>query len=364
MSGLTIAQGIVLYLILAWKLTHLARAPHDLPLRSVTACIACAAAAYPFGIAFTQHPGAGAARWLMLIQCSLLLGMAYCLDCFFLFSLFAPVEARQRAVRRAFALATGITAMAVAAAMIPPGTSLTSEQVAAVAVMYLAFDLSIGCFLADALRWTLRGIHGADPVLGRALAAASTGLALMIAGLIPLAGIVVLRWARLPSTSVLVTIGLTVVVPGILVFLAGICYPGTVMRLSAVRVWNRHRRASRQLAPLWEELHQAFPEDALARVPASRWRDSLSPWAVHRRYYRRIIECRDGLVRLSPRLGETSEAPLAERLLVALQAVPAQRPATAVPVAIPSATGLDEDAAELITLAREVARTRSRKDTG
>jgi Family of unknown function (DUF6545) len=124
----------------------------------------------------------------------------------------------------------------------------------------------------------------------------------MVAGLIPLTAVIAMRSAGFTAPTALVPAGQMMVVPGIVVFLGGVCYPGAVMRLSALRLWNRRRRAHRQLAPLWTALHEAFPQDALTRVPASRWRDALSPWSVHRRFYRRVIECRDGLVRLSPYL--------------------------------------------------------------
>jgi hypothetical protein len=145
-------------------------------------------------------------------------------------------------------------------------------------------------------------------------------------------------------------------------FLAGVCYPGTAMRLSVARIWNRHRRVYRQLAPLWTTLHEAFPQDALTRVPAPRWQDTLSPWSVHRRFYRRVIECRDGLVRLSPYLAEPAgEAggPLGDRLLVALRALHTTPvPRQAVPVAVPEAGGLDADADELARLSRQLAAAR------
>jgi hypothetical protein len=121
-NPLIAAQGFLLYLVLGWKLSHLARAPRDLPLRCVTICLACAAAAFPFGIAATLRPRAAAAPWFMLSQNALLLATAYALDCFFLFSLLTAPVARQACVRRAIALTVAVTAMAISAAEIPPGT--------------------------------------------------------------------------------------------------------------------------------------------------------------------------------------------------------------------------------------------------
>jgi hypothetical protein len=128
------------------------------------------------------------------------------------------------------------------------------------------------------------------------------------------------------------------------------------MRLAALRIWWQHRRTYHHLEPLWTVLHQQFPEDTLDRVPSSRWPDTLSLRGVHRRYYRRVIECRDGLVRISPYLqtaGNGHDAPLAEQLRNALQARASgiAAPTQAIPVAIPTTDdSLDADVHELITL--------------
>jgi hypothetical protein len=292
--------------------------------------------------------------------------MSYALDCLFLCSLLAAPAARKGAARRALVLTAAVTVMAVAAAMTPRGASTDDQSVPAVAVLYLALDVPLGCFLADAWRWTRYGTGCVAPTVAHGLRLALAGLVMMLTGLLPLIAVVVLRAARLPCPAALIIAGRVLVIPGILVFLAGICYPGALMRLSAVRVRARHRRVYYQLAPLWTELHRVFPQDALSRVPSPAWRDVLSPWGVHRRYYRRVIECRDGLVRISPRLAPGDDRPLAERLLTALQGhSPAATAAgQAVPVAIPAAPGLDADAGELVSLARQVAVTRSRSREG
>jgi hypothetical protein len=368
MTALSAAQGILLYLLLGWKLIHLARAPRNVPLRCVAVCLACAAAGFALGlpVASVTSP---AGRWLVFADFSLVLATSCALDCFFLFSLLSGPAARQRAVRRGFTLAAAVTMMAVAVAMTAPRASIRDLAVPAVAVFYLVFEVANGGFLADAWRWTRRGIAGADPVLARGLRVTSAGLVLMLAALIPLATVVIVRWARLPSPPALMTAGELIAIPGILVFLVGVTYPGAVMRVSAMRMWGRHRRLYRQLAPLWSELHRAFPEDALTRVPSSAWRDAVSLWGVHRRYYRRVIECRDGLVRVSPRLGtSTGREPLADRLLAALQTTTTAAPAEAVAVAVPATAGLDADAQELAVLARQVGLARraqeSRKAAG
>jgi hypothetical protein len=115
---------------------------------------------------------------------------------------------------------------------------------------------------------------------------------------------------------------------------------------------QRHLRTYHRLAPLWTLLNQSFPEDALHRVPSRR--DSFSLRGVHRRYYRRVIECRDGLVRISPYAAEApGEPPLSDRLRAGLEtrrsgAVTMRRP---IGLALPEGDGLDADVRELEKLA-------------
>jgi hypothetical protein len=358
----SILQGLLLYGLLGWKLSHLARAPRDVPLRWVVTCLACAAVAYPFGIAARMRPSSAATPWLMVVQDGLLLAMAYGLDAFFLSSLLPGGIARRRASRRAVALAAAVAVMAAAAARTPRGTTMTDQSVSAVAVLYLALDVPLALFLIDAWRWARRSLHDATGALARGLRVTSVGLALMITGMLPLTAVTALKWARLPCPAALLSAGSGLVILGILVFLGGICYPSVRMRLAAMRLWAHHRRVYYQLGPLWTELHRAFPQDALARVPSPAWRDLISPWGVHRRYYRRLIECRDGLVRVSARLGPDDGQPLGSRLLAALDRPPATAAAEeAVPLAIPAIAGLDADARELVALACQVADARSRQ---
>jgi len=292
-------------------------------------------------------------RWMIFTQFSLILATSCALDCFFLFSLIA--DARRLAARRVLAATVAAALIAIAS-----GASIRDQSVPAVSVSYLLFEVANGALLADALRWALRGIAEAEPVLARGLRVTSAGLALMLAALIPVPAVAVLRQARLPGSSVLLTAAPLIALLGIVVFLAGVGYPAAVMRMRAARVYARHYRLHRQMAPLWDELHRAYPQDALTRVPAPRWREALSPWGVHRRYYRRVIECRDGLVRISPRIGTTGGPLLAEQLLAALHTVPAAReaPGQAVTIALPAAAGLDADALALAALARQVTDAR------
>lgn len=102
--------------------------------------------------------------------------------------------------------------------------------------------------------------------------------------------------------------------------------------------WLRHWRTYRALGPLWEVLRSLCP--ALSSGPSpSSWRKRSPwwpPWQARRRAYQRLIECRDGLLRLAPYLDD--------------------------PVAVPDSPGLDADAAALIRVSQAIRTARSRAD--
>ncbi|MEV6315409.1 MAB_1171c family putative transporter [Streptomyces sp. NPDC051776] len=118
-----------------------------------------------------------------------------------------------------------------------------------------------------------------------------------------------------------------------------------------------------ELTPLWTALAGAYPELVLNRPPTgSRW-NRFRLRGTHERFYRRLIECRDGLVRLSPYL--TRVAPgvdlargpaddIARHITEALALKPdAEDPDTALPaarVALPSGNDLGDDPRELIAI--------------
>ncbi|MEU1330620.1 MAB_1171c family putative transporter [Streptomyces sp. NPDC005865] len=156
----------------------------------------------------------------------------------------------------------------------------------------------------------------------------------------------------------------TPVVGAIPLFAVGLSYSGIATRLATWRIWRRHRRAYRQLRPLWSMPHAAFPESTLyAGTPAAPWREALHVRRMHRRHYRRVIECRDGLVRLSPHLtavGLREGAPpetVATLLPRALAAQAAGEPATsrAVGIILPAKDTLNADAQQLTTVSRSLS---------
>jgi hypothetical protein len=147
-------------------------------------------------------------------------------------------------------------------------------------------------------------------------------------------------------------------VVSILLFVVGVTYPGARARIASLALWPRHRRDHRRLTPLWQLLAEAYPENVL-RPAAPTLRDRWRARGVHRRYHRRIVECRDGLVDISPYLGYTVEdtevldldpAELAERLRWAASTIGkgSLAPRQAVPLAVPRADDREADVRQLI----------------
>ncbi|MYZ37865.1 MULTISPECIES: MAB_1171c family putative transporter [unclassified Streptomyces] len=153
------------------------------------------------------------------------------------------------------------------------------------------------------------------------------------------------------------------------IVLIGVCYSASVQLILHLRSVAHHRRMYRDLTPLWQVLSAAYPELVLNREPA------ISPWTrfrlrgTHVRFYRRLIECRDGLVRLSPYLMQVApDADLArgpaDQLARHINDALALKPATEDPhtalsaarIALPPGNDLSADARELIAISRAYAK--------
>jgi hypothetical protein len=373
-TGFDLVHGIASFGALAWMLYLIARSPRNVRRWAVGGLLAGWSIAYPFGIAAsagTEFLGVDAmtSRYL---QHAFQLGAAYSLMCFFQFSALDKARAGRRAAMEAVGLLVALVVITVANLAIPEELRLAAATVTstpgggpvgepAIAVFYSAANSYMLYVCLAAAVWTLRYARGAEPRLRRGLRVASFGL-----GSISLASAMFVysnlsRWAGSPASPTVVVTSVFLLLLGIVLFIAGMVYPYLVTRLAVTRVWLRHRRAYRKLRPLWMILNERFPQDALNRVPVSPWHDALTLRSVHRRYYRRVIECRDGLVRISPYLATeetdlTDPRHLARRLTDALRAHAAGEPVStqAVPVAVPRDDSLDADADRLIELANAV----------
>ncbi|MCO1580466.1 hypothetical protein M8C13_32405 [Crossiella sp. SN42] len=366
----------VLYGALIWKLYQLIRAPHRWTLWAVVGCLACfvlqSHLTWPSlrdWVDSWSAPGVG-----KLVQNLFVLGLASFLVSFFLISASATkAEARRRLLWLCVPFVLTATLLTVAAFSIPAEVRVevllaSNARHPWAATFFLAQLTYVIVAYVAALYWTVRYYRIAHQDTNRRLC---RGLQIVAAGLVALITACTLRAALVaiqfsgglvppPVTS----LGVNMVVAGIAVLLIGVSYSGMATRLAALRNWLSHWRIYHQLRPLWTLFHEAYPQDALNRSTPARWRDLLSLRGVHRRYYRRVIEIRDGVVRISPYLAQlqTQEpavstptpTTLATQLRAALTAQAQGIPVTAsaVAVALPARNDLDDDARQLLALAQ------------
>jgi hypothetical protein len=343
-----------------WKAAQLARTPQRISLWWVVACFFLSATAFavePYaGVGIEGGVSGAGPIWLMWLGEALLLTMLYSLICVFVFSAGQGRRAWRQAVREAVRLLITLAVLGILAATVPKSLSPAHYPRATLDAFRLVANLYTVYGVITCIRWMRRHARITQRWLSWGLTVASAGLAVIGLGSALIAASMVLRLARV-NTTIELELPAGVVLAGNLVFLVGVVVPGARVRWVAARVWWRHLRDYHQLRPLWTTLHDAFPEDALSRAPAGFWRDALSLRAVNRRFYRRVIECRDGLVRASGRLAgdcPAEPAALAGWLRRALGHEPAHDAAEAQPVAVPSDGGLEADVRELVALSREL----------
>lgn len=218
-------------------------------------------------------------------------------------------------------------------------------------------------FLA-AGRWARRYARKAVQHFGIGLRITAVGLLLQAVVSANRMILVVLRVGEPGSYEALNTVNWPLANVGMGVALAGICYSASAQLLARLRSLARHRRMHRELAPLWTALTTTYPELVLHQAPTgSRWRRFHRRRAHDQQFYRRLIECRDGLLRLSPYLTRVasnddlacaSADQLARYIDEALALKPTnESPHSASPVrvAAPSSGDLYSDARELIAIA-------------
>ncbi|BCK70615.1 hypothetical protein Srufu_045680 [Streptomyces libani subsp. rufus] len=195
------------------------------------------------------------------------------------------------------------------------------------AAFYTVAGLYLLYALAAAAGWTRQYARKSVAPLSTGLWMAAAGMTGMAAACAVRAVFVAIRWQGGSVPQPLMITVAFLVIASVTTFATGITYPGARARVAAVRLWLRHHRLHRQLEPLWRLLSTAYPETVLRPEPPSRW-DGWRVRGVHRRYHRRVVECRDCLVRISPYLGEPQHmdtTALAERLREATATVLAER---------------------------------------
>lgn len=366
---------IFLLLVLAWFLCRLVRSPRDPALWAVVACIvfqllgAAAVAAF----ARTVFGEVLASSTVKLLANLALNTSRYALLLFFLIS----SGASWRRVR----IETGIlaivcAAMTAAILMLPPGlresayplrAALPDDMSRPGVALFYAIGGSYTFYAAlQAARWALRyaAESGLRARFGLRVVAPALVVAAIVNGIRTVVTIV--RWTGRHGYGAEVLRLTDRLAPiSIFVFLAGVMSIGLVARLAVLRNWLRRRRAYAELWPLWRALHAVFPADTLDHAPVSAWPDTLLPRRVGHRYWRRVIEIRDGLLQIGPQLldaGFEPGRPADEQVGIFRRALQFQAdgriPSTrqAVLVAAPEDSGIDSDVRQLINLSRALAR--------
>ncbi|MFI6287625.1 MAB_1171c family putative transporter [Streptomyces sp. NPDC051018] len=355
-----------LFAAVLWKLAQLVRDPRNAPLRSLALCLLSAAASYPLTMPqsaedFDMVAFHGAAK---LVQNLLLLATLYFLMAFFLYSA-ADESAGQRRARReaglVFAVAVVITlcAVAVPEEELAGSFSTADMTVSQVAGFYLVAGLYMTYALAAAGMWTRHYARASRRPHSTGLWIAAWGMSGMAVACAVRAVFVVTRWAGGAIPEGLLNAVEALLVVSIMAFVLGITYLGAWSRYSASRLWLSRRRTHRRLEPLWRLLSETYPDTVLQPQPT--WAGRLRARGVHRRYHRRIVEIRDGLLRISPHLYASSgddllalDPPeLARRLRAATAkaGTGARAAGTAFPLAAPDADGREADARQLVKLA-------------
>ncbi|MER5396098.1 MAB_1171c family putative transporter [Streptomyces sp. NPDC002599] len=297
---------VMVCLCAAIRMVHVRRAPDDLPLKAITRCTVCIALAL---VLF--HPNVYA--WLLtatrgvnvLVTCVVCMTAAFWLLRFFHLSAAGPEEDRSQMASVLCLLLFASAATAVWAAS--PGALRASppewlNRNDGSAAFVLVVSGYIGGVAAMAMRWSLvysvvtsrRNLRMALRILSVALVAE---LCACIFKVLSLAA----QFAFTVDSDVLNGIWYVTTLFGVWTLVAGVTHPVTVEVVGRIASMFARRAMFRELGPLWRALHDAFPELALPQVSEWWWtRGSyVWPWRA-RAYYRRVIEIRDGLVRLTP----------------------------------------------------------------
>ncbi|MEV8603323.1 MAB_1171c family putative transporter [Streptomyces griseoviridis] len=301
---------LLVCLCAASRIVHVRRAPDDQPLKAITRCTVCIALAL---VLF--HPSVYA--WMLtatrgvnvLVACVDCMVAAFWLLRFFHLSAAGPEEDRSQTLAVSCLLLFAAAAAVVWGASPQPLRATPAEWLnrngGSAALFVLVVSSYIGGVAAMAMRWSLvysvvtirRNLRTALRVLSVALVAELCACVLKAcAVLTPLA------FAVDPEVlGVMNRVWYVTTLFGVWMLVAGVTHPVTVALVGRLSAVFARRAVFHELGPLWRALHDAFPELALPRTSEGWWtRGSwVRQWRA-RAYYRRVIEIRDGLVRLTP----------------------------------------------------------------
>lgn len=305
---------LVIAVVLVVFLYRLARAPRNLPLWVMVACLVL----HLFGFyaaqlaqaAATDHQlGRGLAK---LTQNIVLHGKHFALALFFLLSSAEP--AARRLARWEFlplvAAAVGMTAAMVTT---PPGlrdhTYGSDMTVTPIAAFYIIGGTYFVYINLRSSQWAWRYAAESDWRVALGLRTAAIGILIGMIASLCRGVFVVYRWlggAQAPWVNT--AAGTMIGVSGTML-LGGLLLGAVLTGLARGRTWWAHRRAWRALRPLWHVLQDTHRVGQLQVPAASTGRERWQLTRMHRRYWRRYVETRDALVQLSPYLARAGYSP-------------------------------------------------------
>ncbi|MFF7166838.1 MAB_1171c family putative transporter [Streptomyces sp. NPDC008086] len=362
---------LIIAAAVAWRLFLWSRAPRDAPTRSVAFTLLCLGLSHA-----VARPGGATGLDIMaghdvarLVQNLLLILACYFLMCFYLYSADGRAARRRVRVEGCVVALVGV-AIAVATWTVPRGalagpSRLMDMTIPGVAVFYLCAGLYMTYAIGVAGWWSARYARMSSRPHATGLWITAVGLCSLAVACGVRAAFTAVRWSGGSVPHGLTTSAAALLTVSSLLFVVGVTYSGLRARITATRLWLRRRRHHRQLTSLWELLIEVYPQNELKPASRTLW-DRWRARGVHRRYTRRIVECRDGLVDISPYLfreGEGADlrrleaAELARRLRRAYDAIKQGAPApTTPPRALKqgndqdSAVNRDADVAQLIAV--------------
>jgi hypothetical protein len=358
--------GLIALAALALTVPLLVRRPGALPLYALTAMFVLWLSAWPFSAASRgELPGLGLDRLdACTVDTLLWMTSSYCLFVFTLASMRGPARPLATLVA-ALPLVGAGAGVVVAAASVPPElrdvtVGLTSGGsgalgVASVGLFNLIANIYFAYSYGAALLWLHQHRRAASGPLRRSATIVEVGLALLVFSSVVFSVCNVVRWVGVEPPHWLAILGIVALAPGFLVFVVGLLRTAVHTLIEGMRLRLYRRELYRELEPLWSALDDVFPDHALGTGTHGLW-GRLAPDTVQWRFHRRVIECRDGLVRLSPFLSE--DDPSGEDLL---RAVADARALGGDPgaldarvVAAAAGAGVDEDAESMVVLARRL----------
>jgi hypothetical protein len=365
-TALYFILGLIALAALALTVPLLVRRPAAVSLYALVAVFVLSFAAWPFESAATGNVVLLGMDQLDARTVSVLLRMtsAYCLFVFTFASMRGPAR-RMATLAQALPLVAAGIGVVAAARCVPPelrdvtaGLAAGGEGALGVVSSGL-FNLLANAYFAysygAALVWLHQARRTSSGPLRRSATIVEAGLVLLVTSSVLFSVSNVVRMTGVQPARWLGVVGIASLVPGFVIFVVGMLRTAVHALIERMRLRLYRRELYRELEPLWSALDDVFPGHALETGPRGLWR-RITPDTVQWRFHRRVIECRDGLVRLSPFLPEGD--PTGDDLLRAMADARAvggdAGTAHARVIAAAPGAGVDEDAESMVVLARRL----------